>query len=49
MPQMKEQEKSPKIEVNEMETSNLPDIGLKKMVIKMLRELSENYNSMKKT
>ena len=31
-----------------METRNLPDTGLKKMVIRMLKELSENFNSMKK-
>ena len=45
---MKEQEKSPEKEVNEMEASNLSDIEFKVEVIRMLKELSENYNSMKK-
>ena len=44
---MKEQEFSQK-ELNEMEASKLPDIEVKTMVIRMLKELSENYNSMKK-
>ena len=43
MPQMKEQEKSLGKELNEMEESNLPD-RVQKMVIKMLKELSENFN-----
>ena len=41
-PQMKEQENSPEEELNEMEASNISDIELKVMIIKML-------NSMKKT
>ena len=45
MPQMKEQEKFPE---NEMEVSNLPDIEFKGMFIRMLKEPSENYSSMKK-
>ena len=48
MPQIKEQKKSPEKELNEEEASNLSDIQFKKMVIRMLKELSENYNSMKK-
>ena len=49
MPQMKEQEKSPEKELNEMEASNLSYIEFKnKMVIRMLKELSENYNSILK-
>lgn len=31
-----------------MEASNVTDIELENMVIKILKELSENYNSMKK-
>ena len=34
-------------ELNEMETSNLSNIQFKAMVIRMFKELSENYNSMK--
>ena len=48
-------EDSPLKELNEMEVSKLSDIELKIMVIRMLKELtdnhkelSENYNSMKK-
>ena len=52
MHQMKEQDKSPEKEINEVEASNLRDIEFKKIVIRMLKELSENYNkeiaSMKK-
>ena len=48
MPQMKEREKSPGKKLNEMEASNLSDMEFKVMVIRMLKGLSENYNSMKK-
>ena len=48
-------EDSPLKELNEMEVTKLSDIDFKIMVIKMLKELtdnykelSENYNSMKK-
>ena len=41
---MKEQEKTPEKELNEMEASNLPDTEFKKMVIRMLKELIENFN-----
>ena len=37
---------SRKKELNEMEASKLPDTELKTMVIRMLKELSENFNSM---
>ena len=40
---MKEQEKSPETELNEMETSSLPDIESRKMFIRMLKTLSDNY------
>ena len=33
--------------VNESEVSNLPDMEFRKMVINMLKELCDNYNSMK--
>ena len=39
---------SPLKELNEMEVSKLSDIEFKVMVIRMLKELSENNNSMKK-
>ena len=39
MPQIKEQEKLPNIQLNEMESSNLPDTEFKIMVIRMLKEL----------
>ena len=39
MPQVKEEEKSSEKEVNEMESSNLPDIELKRMGIRLLKEL----------
>ena len=39
MPQIKEQEKSPEKELNEMEESKLPDTEFKTMVIRMLKEL----------
>ena len=40
---MKKKEESPEKELNEIETSNLSDIELKIMVIRMLKEFSENY------
>ena len=43
---MKEQIKTPEIELNEMEISNLPDAQFKSLVIRMLKELSEDVNSM---
>ena len=53
--QSKGMEDSPLKELNEMEVSKLSDIEFKIMVIRMLKELtenykelSENYNSMKK-
>ena len=48
MAQMKEQNKFPEKELNKMETSNLLDAEFKTLVIKMLNELSENLNSLKK-
>ena len=46
MDQMKEENKTPEKELNKMETSNL--LELKILVIKMLNELSKNFNSIKK-
>ena len=43
MPQMKKQEKSQEKELNGMEASQLPDIEFKTMVIRMLKEFSENF------
>ena len=48
MTQMKEQNKTPEKEWNKMETSNLLDAEFKTLVIRMLNELSENLNSIKK-
>ena len=48
MAQMREEIKTPEKEVNEMEISNLSDAEFKTLVIKMLKELSENHNSVKK-
>lgn len=41
MSQMKEQDKTQEKKLNEMETSNLPDIGFKTLVISVLNELRE--------
>ena len=46
---MKEQEESPEKELNKRPASNLSDIEFKVIVIKILKELNENYNSMKMT
>ena len=48
MAQMKEQIKTPEKELNKMEVSNLSDAEFKTLVIRMLKELSEDLNSMKK-
>ena len=45
---MKEKEESPEKELNEIEASNFSDTEFKVMVIRMLKELSGNYISMKK-
>ena len=46
---MKEQIKTPEKELNEIEISNYSDADLKTLVIRMLKELSEDLNSIKKT
>ena len=48
MSQMKEQKKIPGKKLYKMETSNLPDSEFKTLVIRMLKELSEDLNSIKK-
>ena len=45
---MKEQEKYPEKELNQMEASKPPDTEFKTMVMRILKELSENFNSIKK-
>ena len=45
---MKEQVKTPEKELNKMEINNLSDTEFKILVIRMLREPSENLNSIKK-
>ena len=47
--QMKEQNKTPEKELNEMEISNLSDAEFKTLVIRMLQELTGYFNSIKKT
>ena len=49
MAQMKEQNKTPEKELNKMETSNLSEAEFKTLVIRMLKELSEEFISIKKT
>ena len=48
MAQMKEQIKTPEKELNKMEMSNLSDAEFKTLVIRMLKELSEELSSIKK-
>ena len=45
---MKEQIKTPEKELKKMQISNLSDAEFKTLVIRMLKELSENLNSIKK-
>ena len=46
---MKEQDITPEKELNEMEMSNLSDAEFKTLVIRMLKELTGYFNSIKKT
>ena len=48
MAQMKEKIKTPEKELNKMEISNLSDAEFKTLVIRMLKELTEYLNSVKK-
>ena len=47
MAQVKEQIKTPEKELNEMEISNLSDAEFKTLVIRMLKELSGYFISIK--
>ena len=47
MAQMKEQIKTPEKELHKVEISNLSDAEFKTLVIRMLKELSEDLNSIK--
>ena len=49
MTQMKEQNKTPEKELNEMEISNLSDAEFKTLVIRMLQELTGYINAIKNT
>ena len=49
MAQMKEHIKTPEKELNEMAIINISDAEFKRLVIRMLKELSEDLNSIKKT
>ena len=49
MAQMKEQVKTQEKELNEMEISNLSGAELQTLVIRLLKELSEELSSIKKT
>ena len=48
MAQMREQNKTPEKELNKMEISNLSDVEFKSLIIRMLKELSDDLNSVKK-
>ena len=47
MAQMKEQIKTPEKEQNKREISNLADAYFKSLIIRMLKELSEDINNIK--
>ena len=47
--QMKEQNKNPEKELNEIEVTNLSDAQFKTLVIRMLQELTEYGNNIKKS
>ena len=49
MAQMKGQLKTPELELNKMRISKLSDAEFKTLVIRMLKEISEDLNSIKKT
>ena len=49
MDQMKGQIKTPEKELNEMKINNLSDAEFKTLVIRMLKELGEHLNSIKRT
>ena len=45
MAQVKEQIKTPGKELNKRKISNLSDVEFKRLVLRMLKELSEDLNS----
>ena len=47
MPQMKEQKKSPKKQLNEMEASSLPDTEFKTVVMRVLKELRARVDELR--
>ena len=47
IPQIKEQEKSSENKLNKMDARNITHIEFKTMDIKMLKKLSEYFNSLK--
>ena len=49
MSQIEEQSKTLEKELNEMEITNLSHSGFKTLVIRMLKELTEDGNKIKKT
>ena len=49
MTQMKEQIRTPEKELNKVEISNLSDAEFKTLVIRMLKKLNEDLNSIKRT
>ena len=49
MAQMKEQIKTPEKELNKMEISNMSDAEFKTLVTRMLKELSEDLNTKKRS
>ena len=49
MAKMKEQTKTPENELHKMETSNLSDAEFKTLVIRILKELSGYFSSIKNT
>ena len=48
MVQMKEEIKTPEKELNKMEISNLSDVEFKTLVIRMLKEISEDLKNIRK-
>ena len=48
MAQMKEQNKTPEKELKKMKKTNLSDVEFKTLVIRMLKELTEYSNSIKR-
>ena len=48
MAQMKEQNKTPEKELNKMKIANLSEAEFKTLVIRMLREITEDLSSIKK-